>query len=400
MTNGEIAFVDGIRQAAREIFSEGAESLHDSVLQMTDLMVIVSVRTPFPEPREGFFFGAPTNEPWVSFYGYYTDVVLPITLLVIGLAIAMILFTGIFGTFLTGYERSRAKRRLVVAFLFVLAWWGIGSFLLRFVDALAMVIAPETDVVATTLRDSMVLEGHSTVFTTFIAMFEGFTILLLVASFFVRWIGVYALMLATPIGIAFWIVDIGPFAYLSALIEELLIKFIPLAFITVPAAVVFRVAELLFGAFDPSAQFGTGIGPFLLALGFPWMIIIVSYYVFFKVPTFRELASQTSQAPSGDEDRQTVEKGRGTEGRAGAERDTVYTGRETDSGGGRGGRSPGPSPTRATPTTTGSDRFRRPVRNYEAETGSAGPGGYGAGADAGHSIDRSRRKLSDLRRWG
>lgn len=409
MTNGEIAFVDGIRQAAREIFAEGADSLHDSVQGMMELMVIVTVRTPFPEPREGFFFGAPTNEPWVALYGYYTDVVLPITLLVVGLAVAMILFTGIFGTFLTGYERSRAKRRLVVAFLFVLAWWGIGSFLLRFVDALAIAIAPETEAVATVLQDSMALEGHSTVVTTVIAMFEGLTMLLLVTSFFVRWIGVYALMLATPIGISFWIVDVGPFAYLSALIEELIIKFIPLAFITIPAAVVFRVAELLFGAFDPSTQFGTGVGPFLLALGFPWMVIIVSYYIFFKVPTFREITAQMSYAPSGDEDRQTVEKGRGQDQGGTPERGAVYTGREGKTGGdgrtgGRGGRGGSPTPTRGTPTTTGSDRFRRPVRNYETEstgTGAAPGAGTPAGAGGpGHSLDRSRRKLSDLRRWG
>ncbi len=388
MSNEEVAFVDGIVQAAREILSEGSDEIHDSVQEMFELAVTVTVRTPYPEPRDGFFFGEPTNEPWTAFYAYYTEAVLPVTLLIIALAIAMILFTGIFGTFLTGYERSRAKRRLVVAFLFVLAWWGIGAFVLRFVDALATAIAPEPSVAAETFRDVMVIDGHGTVTTTVLALLEATVVIFLVVWFFVRWIGIYALMLATPIGVAFWIVDVGPFAYLSALIEELLTKFIPLAFITVPAAVVYRVAELLFANFDPSAEFGTGVGPFLLALGFPLMILVVSYYVFFKVPSFRRLTGAVQQTM--ETERQTVEKGRETTGET-VERTALYKGRDAGNGRDtatedRGGRRTD------IPTPSVSGGRRRPTRTYQAE-------GSTETQSATRDVSRSRRKVSELGRW-
>ena len=389
MANEETAFVDGIRNAAREILAGGADALHGSVQDMFELAVVVTVRTPFPEPRDGFFFGQPTNEPWSSIYAYYTDAVLPVTVLILGLAIAMILFTGIFGTFLTGYERSRAKRRLFVAFLFVLAWWGIGAFVLRFVDSLATLIAPEPAAVADTFRTAMTVDGHGTVTTAALSLLEASVVIFLIAWFFVRWIGVYALMLATPIGVAFWIVDVGPFAYLSALIEELISKFIPLAFITIPAAVVFRVGELLFANFDPAAEFGSGVGPFLLALGFPLLILVVSYYVFFKLPSFRDLMSVPAGAAATE--RQTVEKGRdepaATETVGG--RGSLYKGRDTDetpdvsAGRDRDGR--------RTDITTASAGRSRPTRTYE--TGDAET------SRVPREMSRSRRKVSDLRRW-
>ncbi|MDZ7688451.1 MAG: hypothetical protein U5J64_06990 [Halobacteriales archaeon] len=383
----EIAFVDGLVQAAREALSQGSDELHESVQGMLELAVIVTVRTPHPEPRDGFFFGEPTNEPWVSLYGYYTDAVLPVTVLLIALAIAMILFTGIFGRFLTGYERSRAKRRLVVAFLFVLAWWGIGAFVLRFVDALAVGIAPEPSTVASTFQDTMTLEGHGTTTTAAFTLLETVVMFFLVVWFFVRWLGIYALMLATPIGVAFWVVDVGPFAYLSKLIEELLIKFIPLAFVTVPAAVVFRVGELLFGNFDPTAEFGGGAGPFLFALGFPLLILVVSYYLF-RMPSLRGVRGVPSGEP--DVERQTVEKGRGAD-TGSSDPATVYKGRsDTDEGAvaddeGRSRRETDlPTPSPAGGATS------RPTRTYD--TGSS----FGKGADSvRRDVSRSRRKLTE-----
>jgi len=385
----EISFVDGIVQAVREALSQGSNELHASMQDMLDLVVTVTVRTPHPTPRDGFFFGEPTNEPWVSLYGYYTEAVLPVTVLVIALAVAMILFTGIFGTFLTGYERSRAKRRLVVAFLFVLAWWGIGAFVLRFVDALAVAIAPEPSTVASTFRDTMTLNGHGTTTTAALTLLESLVMLLLVVWFFVRWLGIYALMLATPIGVAFWVVDVGPFAYLSNLIESLLTKFVPLAFVTVPAAIVFRVGELLFGNFNPAAEFGSGAGPFLFALGFPLLVLVVAYYMF-RMPSLRKMTAAT---PGRDVERQTVEKGREAP-ESGAETSTasVYKGRQSDEEG---------TPTRDTDRSRRETEIPLPsgVTKRAARTYDTG------GADTttetvSRDVSRSRRKLTDGdRRW-
>jgi type IV secretion system protein TrbL len=397
----EIAFVDGIVQAAREMLSQGADGLHSSVQGMLELAVIVTVRTPHPESQDGFFFGEPTNEPWVSIYGYYTDVVLPVTVLVIALAIALILFTGIFGRFLTGYERSRAKRRLVVAFLFVLVWWAVGAFTLRFVDALAGSIAPDPSVAASTFEDTMTLQGHGTTTTAALTILEALIMTFLIIWFFVRWLGIYALMLATPIGVAFWVVDVGPFSYLSSLIEGVLVKFIPLAFVAVPAAVVFRVGELLFANFDPATEFGSGLGPFLFALGFPLVILVVSYYMF-RAPTLGRLREAAPAEAAAD--RQAVEKGRGApeEGEEVSRTADLYKrGEDSASEGDEKG--------------TGAVEERRPLRGTDLPTrggapgrstttySAGGSGGSGAGAgmkDTSRDISRSRRKMTDGdRRW-
>jgi len=382
----EAPFVEGIKQAAREILTEGSDELHNSVQELLEMAVIVTVRTPHPETREGFFLGEPTNEPWISLYGYYTEAILPVTALVIALSITMILFTGIFGTFLSGYERSRAKRRLVVAFIFVLAWWGIGTFVLRFVDALAVAISPPPGVMAETLADPMTIDGMGTVSGAALSLIEGFVFLFLIIWYILRWIGIYALMVAMPLAVAFWIVDVGPFAYLSAMIEDLATKFIPLAFITVPAAVIYRVGDLLFVAFEPQAEFGHPVAPFMFALGFPFLVLIVSYYVFFKMPSIRVLRRSTPAAT----ERQTVEKGRGTTEEP-VDRTSLHKGREVVDDRGtvtedRGRRRTDP------PTTSASGGRSRPTRTYQTERAAETP-------LSTREVSRSRRKVSELGRW-
>jgi len=265
--------------------------------------------------------------------------------------------------------------------------WGIGAFVLRFVDALALTISPEPALVASTFEENMAIGEHGTVTTSMISVLEAAVIIVLIVSFFVRWVGIYALMLATPIGIAFWIVDVGPFAYLSALIEELLTKFIPLAFITIPAAVVYRVGELLFANFDPAAEFGTGVGPFFLTLSFPLMTLVVSYFIFFKLPSFRNLTRPGQKEMKTE--RQTVEKGREAEtGGDSGGRTGLYKGREGSDETVADERS-----RRRTDLSSASSRGpTRPTRRYES-TGGAKT------APATDEVSRSRRKVSELGRW-
>lgn len=380
MSDG-VAFVDGIVQAAREVLSEGAGDLHSTSQEMLEMALIVTVRTPHPQAQDGFFLGAPTNEPWTSLYGYYSEVVLPLTVTVIALAIALLLFTGIFGTFLSGYEKSRAKRRLVIAFLFIVVWWSAGAFVLRFTDALATTIAPPPGEMADVLAENMVLQGAGTVGTAGFAAAEAGVLVVLVLAYLLRWIGLYALMVGMPLAIAFWIVDVGPFQYLSRLVGDLAMKFVPLAFITVPAAIVYRVGDLVFGVFDPVEAFGHAAAPFFLGLSFPFLVLVVSYYVFFKTPKMRHMIVEPT---AGTGDRDTVEKGR---------TDTPYdsrldveTGRDSSGDGEtREGRdTPTPHPTAG--YTSGAQTRPRYGSTEAASTSAVG----------GHSFRRSRRKVEDI----
>ncbi|MDY6778972.1 MAG: hypothetical protein SV760_00160 [Halobacteria archaeon] len=308
MPNNEVAFIDGIVEAIKQILTNGSAMLHQSVQEMMPLAVGVSVRTPYPVPQNGFFFGKPTDEPWISLYSYYSDVVLPITVLLFGVSIGVIMFTGTFGALLTGYEKSKAQRRLFIGFLFILAWWGLGSFTLRFADAIATSIAPDPNSVATAFTSKMSLSGTGMVTRAIMVFAEAIIVIGVVLWFLLRWIGIYALMLAMPIAVALWMAGVGgPLRYLSNLIEELAFKFIPLAFISIPVAVVYRVGDLLFQAYNPAAEFGNPIAPFVLVLGFPLLTLVSSYYVFFKAPSIGIVSR--GQAPSSTE-REAIQKGR------------------------------------------------------------------------------------------
>ncbi len=378
MTEG-VAFVDGIIQAAREVLADGATDLHDTSQGMMEMALIATIRTPHPQAQEGFFLGEPMNEPWISLYTYYTEAVLPLTVALIALAIALILFTGIFGTLLSGYEKSKAKRRLVVAFLFVIAWWSIGAFTLRFADALATTIAPPPDDMAATLQETMALEGVGTVSTAGLAVVEAGVFVALILTYLIRWIGVYALMVGMPLAVAFWIVDIGPFAYLSSIVADVAFKFVPLAFITVPAAIIYRVGDLVFGVFDPVQAFGHATAPFMLGLAVPLLVLIVSYYLFLKTPGVRSMTAEPNIQL--DSERAPVEKGR-EEPRM-RRRTEVHRDSDISSTGEAPGRPDTPS------YSSAANHGTRGVRRYDL------PDSTGGGYRSRHDFHRSRRKVRD-----
>ena len=306
MASDEIGFVDGIVAAVKELFASGAQDLHTSVQELLGLAIGATLRTPYPTPEAGFFFGQPSSEPWISLFAYYNEIVLPITVLMIGSAIALVMFAGTFGNLLTGYERSRGKRRLFLGFLVVLAWWGIGSFTLRFADALAVAIAPDPNSIAANIGGALTIQGSGIMMQAVLATAEAAVVLGVLVWFLLRWVGIYAFMLGMPIAVAIWIAGVGgPLRYLSDIAEGLALKFVPLAFIPVPAAIVYRVGDLLFQTIEGPTQFGHPAAAFSLALGFPLLTLVVSYYFFFKSPRLSGASAVAERA-----ERTAIETGR------------------------------------------------------------------------------------------
>lgn len=385
MANNEVAFVDGIVSAIEEVVLRGADTLHTSVIDILPFAVGVTIRTPHPSPEGGFVFGQPTTEPWTSLYSYYIDFILPITLLLLGAAIALVLFSGTLGSLLSGYERSLTQRRLFLGFLFILAWWGVGTLTLQFSDGLATSIAPNVDSVAGSFTAALdpasasggpVMRGALTVFEAAVVLGMAFLYLL-------RWVGIYALMLGMPIAVALWVVNVGPFAYLSRIVEGLATKFIPLAFVSVPVAIIFRVGDLLFSSSVPIENFGHPIAPFVLALGFPILSIFVGYYMVFKTPSIRTMSRESTPAI-----RERIEKGRvepALNGYSSMDNGDVYKGREPQT--------EKEVTTQRGEVDIGMGGFRRRARSYE----SFEPGRV-SGTGIRNDLELSREKIRNIRR--
>jgi hypothetical protein len=108
----------------------------------------------------------------------------------------------------------------------------------------------------------------------------------------------------------------------------------------------------------------------------------------FRMPSLRKMAAMGTGT---DVERQTVEKGRETPGGGEAATESVYKGRSSEDG-----ETPTPDTDRSrreTELPTPSGVTKRATRTYE--TG-------GANADTGtvpRDMSRSRRKVTDMRRW-
>ncbi|MFB6284016.1 MAG: hypothetical protein ABEK59_08820 [Halobacteria archaeon] len=355
MAQQELTIVQSFLKVVREVINRGSDMLHGSMQDLLAFTVEITVRTPYPMPKNGFFFGAPKTEPWVSIYEYYSSVIFPITVVMIATALALIMFTGIFGRFLSGYERSRAKRRFFMGFLFILVWWGIGGFTLRIADLFALAVAPDSAEVAGLLAEGMSIDGMNLALSAVFTFIETGVILSVVFVYLVRWVAIYSLMLGMPVIVALWIVDVGPFAYLSEIAGGLGLKFIPLAFVTIPISIIYRVAGLFFETLDMSSMFSNSVGPFVFSLGFPLLTLFTAYIVFFRGGRVIEITGgetqvvtspQVGETSSGGEEifkgrpaeTQEIQRSGGGQGGGGVpDRQDVYSGRRGVQGSSGGG---------------------------------------------------------------
>ncbi|MFB6186603.1 MAG: hypothetical protein ABEI86_07030, partial [Halobacteriaceae archaeon] len=95
---------------------------------------------------------------------------------------------------------------------------------------------------------------------------------LLAIIYLLRHLGIYVLMISMPLLIALWVPGVGPLAYISKFVQRIAGLYIPLLFMTVPVALLFRISALL------GRSFGVSLGGFsrwLLAITIPIFALLV-----------------------------------------------------------------------------------------------------------------------------
>ena len=285
--------VGALQELLRLLFSP----IQSTIETHADALLEVVVATPYPDA----VFGPPTNGAWPTIYDYYWETIVPVSLVLYGVAIGLVILLESTSHLFSNYHRTKLKKRAFSGLLGILGWWWIAALSLRFMDALASLLLPSLSNVS--LFETLSFSGMG-VIGLVLTMTADLTLFVLIALLYlVRHLVLYLFVLMMPLLIAFWIPGVGPFTLASGFVRKLAGFYVPFLFMSIPVALLFRLGGLL----GQHAGFSTtGIGGWLTALVIPFAAVVSPFVLFTQAGQIQSVADRTAAEISATRGRRRV----------------------------------------------------------------------------------------------
>lgn len=283
------ALGDVIVDALKELLSTLFAPIADLIETYSGPLLEQIVSTPHPNA----IYTTPTNGAWPLIYEYYWDAILPLSLLLYGLSIGLVIFLESTSYLFSNYHRSKLKKRAFSGLLGILAWWWVAALALQFADGLAGYFLP--DLSDLTLFETLSFTALG-VLGLVLTLFIDLVLFLLIALvYLIREILLYFFVLLMPVLIALWVPGVGPFALVARFASRLGGFFVPFLFMTLPVAVLFRLSLLLAESADLSMG---GLGRWLLALVIPIVALISPFVLIWQAGALFLVADRVGRRAS------------------------------------------------------------------------------------------------------
>ncbi|ATW88037.1 hypothetical protein halTADL_1253 [Halohasta litchfieldiae] len=231
--------------------------------------------TPIPQTDGAFVFGTPINGPWPVI----RDSLVGGEIMVISLLLLVICVQGrhtirIFNIG-SAYEDRRTKKTAWVGAFLIITWYWMGVLGLYLVDGFTIALMPSLNTLGSVmidfLRESLTNPGLSFLF----AFIGGVSMWALQALYYIREILLYVYVYTMPIAFAF---GYGNIPILSEIATGFIKRFVPLAVLPLPAAVVFKGYDLLYSqnGLTPDGSFLK----YLVAASLPLIALYLTWKTF------------------------------------------------------------------------------------------------------------------------
>ena len=231
--------------------------------------------TPTPETNGAFVFGDPTNAPWPAIH----DALIGGEIMLVALLLLVITVQGrhtvrIFNIG-SAYEARKTKKTAWVGAFLIITWYWIGTLALYLVDGFTIALMPElssvTEAMLGFLQVSITNPGLGLLF----AVIGGISMWALEALFYIRMILLYVYLYGMPIAFA---LAYGNIPVVSDIAMGFCKRFVPLAVLPLPAAMVLKGYDLIYGggALTP----GTAFLKYLVAASLPLVALFITWKTF------------------------------------------------------------------------------------------------------------------------
>ncbi|MFC4552440.1 hypothetical protein [Halorussus sp. GCM10023401] len=231
--------------------------------------------TPTPQTDGAFVFGEPTNAPW----SMIQDALVGGEIMLIALLLLVMSVQGrhtirIFNVG-SAYEARKTKKTAWVGAFLIIVWYWVGVLSLYIVDGFSIALMPGM----ASLRNAML--GFLSVTLTnpglslLFALIGGTSMWALEALFYIREILLYVYLYGMPIAIA---LGYGNIPIVSDIAMGFCKRFVPLAVLPLPASIVFKGYDLIYGGGTLTPQ--TAFLKFLVAASLPLVALYITWKTF------------------------------------------------------------------------------------------------------------------------
>ncbi|MDS0301195.1 hypothetical protein NDI76_20885 [Halogeometricum sp. S1BR25-6] len=276
--------LEGFKDVVEWIIGLFMDGLRSGYQTLTEAMF----GTPTPQTDGTFIFGEPSNAPWPAIQdGLVGGEIMLIALLLLVMSVQGRHTIRIFNVG-SAYEARKTKKTAWVGAFLIITWYWIGALTLYLVDGFTIVLMPDlSSVSAAMLRFlgvSIINPGLGLLF----AFSGGLSMWALEALFYIREILLYVYLYGMPIAFA---LAYGNIPVISNIAMGFAKRFVPLAVLPLPAAMVLKGYDLIYaeGALTPETAFLK----YLVAASLP----LVSLYVTWK--TFKYATPLTAKVVGG-----------------------------------------------------------------------------------------------------
>src|SRR6056297_2574523 len=249
--------------------------------------------TPTPETDGAFVFGQPTNSPWPALQ----DALVGGEIMLLALLLLVMSVQGrhtvrIFNIG-SAYEARKAKKTAWVGAFLIITWYWVGVLSLYIVDGFSIALMPGMASLRNAMLGFLGVTLTNPGLSLLFALIGGISMWALEALFYIREILLYVYLYGMPIAIA---IGYGNIPIVSDIAMGFCKRFVPLAVLPLPTAVVFKGYDLIYsgGTFTPQTAFLK----LLVASSLPLIALYITWRTFkYATPlTARVLGGATKSA--------------------------------------------------------------------------------------------------------
>jgi type IV secretion system protein TrbL len=231
--------------------------------------------TPTPETNGAFVFGEPINEPWPALQ----DALVGGEIMLIALLLLVMSVQGrhtvrIFNIG-SAYEARKTKKTAWVGAFLIITWYWVGTVALYLVDGFTIALMPQLSSVGEAmlgyLEETITNPGLGLLF----ALIGGISMWALEALFYIREILLYVYVYGIPIAFAF---AYGNIPVISDIALSFSKRFVPLAVLPLPAAIILKGYDLIYA--NDTLSPGTPFLKYLVASSLPLVALYVTWKTF------------------------------------------------------------------------------------------------------------------------
>lgn len=288
-----VDLIDVILEGAKDVVEWFTGLFMDGLRSGYETLTEEMFGTPTPETDGTFVFGEPTNAPWPAIQ----DALIGGEIMLIALLLLVMSVQGrhMIQIFNIGsaYEARKTKKTAWVGAFLIITWYWVGVLLLYLTDGFSIALMPSLSSVGEAMLGYLEVSIMNPALALMFALVGGMAMWILEALFYIREVLLYIYLYGMPIALA---LAYGNIPIISDIALGFSKRFVPLAILPLPAAVVLKGYDLLYGsdALTPDTAFLKH----LVAASLPLVTLYVTWKTFkFATPlTAKVLGGATKSA--------------------------------------------------------------------------------------------------------